>query len=158
MWHVYYFPNKQHHSCVPNLFHDLNFCEILARQLDHLRSLPSPCAPLSRRSFILEAVSNDWRTLRSAPQHFRCDVEVLVAAATQTLEALELLGRFGCWKPFASCGSSHSGSWKVSHWEWGWFVYWENWHSSDVFFSVDCLHEWSMKQHLQRTRRTLEYL
>ncbi len=75
---------------------------------------------LCRRSFILEVISNDWRALRSAPQHFRCDVEVLVAAATQTLEALELLGWFGCWKPVASCGLSHSGTWKVSHWEWGW--------------------------------------
>ena len=76
-----------------------NYAPVMLREDEELMKIALQMDPFAlhyagpslrrRRSFILEAVSNDWRTLRSAPQHFRCDVEVLVAAATQTLEALE---------------------------------------------------------------------
>ncbi|CAK9020033.1 unnamed protein product, partial [Durusdinium trenchii] len=45
-----------------------------------------------RRSFVLEAVQRDWRSLRCAPAEYQADVELLVAAAMQNLEALEYAG------------------------------------------------------------------
>lgn len=76
-----------------------NYAPVLLREDQELMTLALQMDPFAlhyagpalrrRRSFILDAVQRDWRALRSAPRDFRCDSQMLLAAAGQNLEALE---------------------------------------------------------------------